>query len=218
MIIGINKKQELEIVDLKSKEFRPLAILGNKRQDFLFKLFNLGDNKDTVFKKHLFKIKINNVDVILSFYMKYEERYDYEYIINTLNIKTACPIIHIFIKIDSELSFQEQMNLFSKVKGDKNLGCIFFPNNPYLISDCRKEDVYIFNGKNNFTKPDFQTFGASFTLIQMKLFDYKNTIAKRPLNMIKKDFNKKDRESLFSTEYGDSLEKSMFMVKLGNKK
>jgi hypothetical protein len=46
---------------------------------------------------------------------------------------------------------------------------------PYLVSLYKDEEVFIWRD-NKWINPDFQTYGCSYNLITMNLFEYHNTI------------------------------------------
>jgi restriction system-associated AAA family ATPase len=102
-------------------------------------------------------------------------------------------------------------------------------HSPFIISDCRKENVLVFEkndeGKVKWHNPDFQTFGASANAITMKVFGRKETISNYALSKLE-GFKQRlaDGEEpdvlidAAAKELGDSVEKVLFINQALNKK
>ena len=103
-------------------------------------------------------------------------------------------------------------------------------HSPFIISDCRKENVLVFT-KDPATRevtwqtPDFETFGASSNAITIKVFGQIETIgdyAMEKINNLRHRLDTgEDPDQLIkeaSKELGDSVEKVLFVNKALNKK
>ncbi len=103
-------------------------------------------------------------------------------------------------------------------------------HSPFIISDCRKENVLVFN-KNpetqtvNWQRPDFETFGASANAITIKVFNRKETIGNYALSKLdglrQRLNNGESPDQLIDEagqELGDSVEKVLFINQALNKK
>lgn len=102
-------------------------------------------------------------------------------------------------------------------------------HSPFIISDCRKENVLVFE-KNDEDKvewhnPDFETFGASANAITIKVFSRRETIgnfALSKLNAFKQRLAaNEDPDTLIdevNAELGDSVEKVLFVNQALNRK
>jgi restriction system-associated AAA family ATPase len=101
-------------------------------------------------------------------------------------------------------------------------------HSPFIISDCQKENVLVFEknaeGKVEWHNPDFQTFGASANAITLKVFNRRETIGNYALSKL--DAFKvrlaadEDPDTLINeanAELGDSVEKVLFVNKALNK-
>ena len=116
-----------------------------------------------------------------------------------------------------------RINDVSKIKSkgktkDVRLQEIFITtHSPFIISDSRREDVYIFyrdkNRKVKYRKPKIQTYGASVGFLMEEIFEKDETIADMPFNEIQQlkkraktleDIEKIKEEML---KFGESIEK-----------
>ena len=103
--------------------------------------------------------------------------------------------------------------------GDKysNQEMLITTHSPFLISDCQKQKVLIFEKEDNEVKikcPTFQTFGASINKITFEIFNKTETIGDVANGLIEKlaeRFEKgDDREEILkelNEKLGDSIEK-----------
>jgi restriction system-associated AAA family ATPase len=102
-------------------------------------------------------------------------------------------------------------------------------HSPFIISDCRRENVLVFekdkNGRVEWHNPDFNTFGASANAITMKVFGRKETIGNYALSKLGALRERLDSGALPDTlidearkELGDSVEKVLFINQAINKK
>ncbi len=99
---------------------------------------------------------------------------------------------------------------------------IITSHSPFIVSDCRRERVFIFE-KGNVRSPDMNTFGASVNLITMKVFGKTETISEMPdqkLKKIKQSFLDKEIDKNtaieLTDEFGESIEKTLlidFLIK-----
>lgn len=95
-------------------------------------------------------------------------------------------------------------------------------HSPFIISDCRKENVVVFkkdeNGKVTQTRPSFQTFGASANAITVKIFGQTESIGDYAMETIvdlQSRLDKGVKPALLIKEanasLGDSVEKVLFI-------
>lgn len=102
-------------------------------------------------------------------------------------------------------------------------------HSPFIISDCHKENVLIFekdiDGKIGWRNPPFETFGASANAITIKIFGRKETIGNYALSKLQRFRERLENgetpEVLIneaSDELGDSVEKVLFINFALNKK
>lgn len=102
-------------------------------------------------------------------------------------------------------------------------------HSPFIISDCREENVLVFekdeNGKVAWHPPGFNTFGASANAITIKVFNRKETIGDYALGKLtalrQRLEDSEDPDTLIdeaSRELGDSVEKVLFINQALNKK
>ena len=102
-------------------------------------------------------------------------------------------------------------------------------HSPFIISDCRKENVLIFEkndeGKVEWHTPDFETFGASANAITIKVFGQTETIgdyAMKSIAALRQRLEAGgDPDELIheaGKELGDSVEKVLFVNQALNKK
>jgi restriction system-associated AAA family ATPase len=103
-------------------------------------------------------------------------------------------------------------------------------HSPFVISDCRPENVLVFEKDERGTvtcrRPDFNTFGASANLITMKIFGQTKTIgnyAMETLTNLRNHLNTGDSPpddviDTASRELGDSVEKILFINEALNRK
>ncbi|MCY2976981.1 MAG: restriction system-associated AAA family ATPase [Planctomycetota bacterium] len=103
-------------------------------------------------------------------------------------------------------------------------------HSPFIISDCRKENVLVFT-KNPETetvtwqRPEFETFGASANAITIKVFNRKETIGNYALSKLaglRQRLNDGEPPDQLideaGQELGDSVEKVLFINQALNKK
>ncbi|MCX6316321.1 MAG: restriction system-associated AAA family ATPase [Bacteroidetes bacterium] len=122
-----------------------------------------------------------------------------------------------------------------KIKNDPGLfipqqEVILTTHSPFVVSDCQKENVYIFyrdeNDEVRFRKPTTNTYGTSANILLKELFDKDFTIAETPNKRIEdlevlveqaqkvSDLEEIKREA---TEFGDSVEKFMLFYMINSK-
>lgn len=100
-------------------------------------------------------------------------------------------------------------------------------HSPFIISDCRKENVLVFSKDPEtrevaWTRPDFETFGASATLITNEVFGRIETIGDFANEELKKveakskspgtDTRQLARE--LDRSFGDSIEKTLAITRI----
>lgn len=109
-------------------------------------------------------------------------------------------------------------------------------HSPFIISDCRKENVLVFT-KNpstrevTWTQPEFETFGASANSITIRIFGQKETIGdfamselqelRYRLNSSEDPDQQEDPDQLIAEAnelLGDSVEKILFINEALNRK
>jgi restriction system-associated AAA family ATPase len=106
--------------------------------------------------------------------------------------------------------------------GKRDQDIFLTSHSPFIVSDCREDKVYIFNrNKQNrvtYSPPGFNTFGASLNLINLKVFDKRETIAGLTQSRFEEIKSKFDEGTLSSSdaklelvEFGDSVEKSLML-------
>lgn len=102
-------------------------------------------------------------------------------------------------------------------------------HSPFVISDCKKENVLVFekdeNGTVKWSRPEFNTFGASSNAITIKIFNRRETIgdfSNAALDEFKNRLkNGEDSDQLIdeaNSILGDSLEKVLFVNQALDKK
>ncbi|MFA0963950.1 restriction system-associated AAA family ATPase [Roseivirga sp. BDSF3-8] len=116
------------------------------------------------------------------------------------------------------------------IKGKVLQDLLITSHSPFIISDCRKEQVLIFRkekdtGEITCKRPDFATFGASVNQITIRVFGQLETIgdyAREELKKLEEDLDAgKDPDKLIAAaneQFGDSVEKVMFINKALDKK
>ncbi len=99
-------------------------------------------------------------------------------------------------------------------------------HSPFIISDCRKENVLVFKkndeGKVEWHNPEFQTFGASATLITNEVFGRTETIgdfANEELKRIEAKTGQTGQDALrvareLDHTLGDSIEKTLAITRI----
>ncbi|MEZ7516078.1 restriction system-associated AAA family ATPase [Flavobacterium frigidarium] len=96
-------------------------------------------------------------------------------------------------------------------------------HSPFIISDCLPDKVIIFKKKENPTRPTFNTFGTSISIITSKIFKSNRTIGDFSNNQIRefetffKELNYNDALSILNAKVGDSVEKLLFINEMKNK-
>ncbi|GGD60627.1 ABC transporter [Emticicia aquatilis] len=96
---------------------------------------------------------------------------------------------------------------------------IITTHSPFVVSDCKKENVYIFKKENNvidIENPQKETFGASFDNILDMAFDIKIPISEDSLNEINK-LNKENDPSIINDklhDFGESMEKIKLLSRI----
>jgi len=96
-------------------------------------------------------------------------------------------------------------------------------HSPFIISDCFPDKVIIFKKGENPTRPVFNTFGTSISIITSKIFKSNKTIGDFSNNQIKefekffKELNYNDALSILNSKVGDSVEKLLFINEMKNK-
>ena len=99
-------------------------------------------------------------------------------------------------------------------------------HSPFIVSDCKEENVLVFN-KNEETnevtwsRPGFNTFGASVNLINIKVFaktetigNYAGEIINQLYSRLKQNENKEKLINDANELLGDSVEKIIFINKV----
>lgn len=96
---------------------------------------------------------------------------------------------------------------------------IITTHSPFVVSDCRNENVYIFERENDtisIKNPPKETYGASFDNILDMAFDIKIPISEDSLNEIE-ELNKVDDPSIINNkleDFGESMEKNKLLSRI----
>ena len=88
---------------------------------------------------------------------------------------------------------------------------------PYIISGFTPENIIVLDFKDgsiHSNQPDFNTYGASVNKIQMKIFNRRCTINKD----VYEEMRTETDIDVISYKYGDSVEKTLYIVTLLNAK
>jgi len=95
---------------------------------------------------------------------------------------------------------------------------IITTHSPFIVSDCYQDYVRIFLQSKGCTKPEFETFGASVNLINVRVFNKNETIsalAENKINLLRKEYEKgvsADRIiNRANEELGNSVERMLFI-------
>lgn len=96
---------------------------------------------------------------------------------------------------------------------------IITTHSPFVVSDCKNENVYIFERENdavNIKNPPKETYGASFDNILDMAFDIKIPISEDSLNEIE-ELNKINDPSIINEkleDFGESMEKNKLLNRI----
>lgn len=114
------------------------------------------------------------------------------------------------------------IQLLTKITKDRHQEFLITSHSPFIVSDCKKENVFIFKKENNkleIESPHRETYGANFDYILKIAFDMKTTISNKSheelWDLIKKS---NDLETLIekSTEFGESPDKFYLLKRIAD--
>ncbi|KLT69617.1 restriction system-associated AAA family ATPase [Flavobacterium sp. ABG] len=118
------------------------------------------------------------------------------------------------------------IRILEKITTNRKLDVFITTHSPFVVSDCKQEQVFIFKREDNnqilICKPDKETYGTAFDNILEMAFNINPPISENSLQEIQKlqhENNPKVIENRLS-DFGDSLEKASLvnrMVILKNK-
>jgi len=97
----------------------------------------------------------------------------------------------------------------------RNQEMILTSHSPFIVSDCRKERVFMFS-KGIGTNPGINTFGSSVDLILQEVFGISHSVSEYALNEIKRLLKKKNPASIIegSKLLGESYEKGFLYERI----
>lgn len=117
---------------------------------------------------------------------------------------------------------KEFIQLLTKITKNRHQEFLITSHSPFIVSDCKKENVFIFKKENDKLKidsPHRETYGANFDYILKIAFDMKTTISNKShdelWDLIKKS---NDLETLIekSTEFGESPDKFYLLKRIAD--
>lgn len=121
------------------------------------------------------------------------------------------------------------VSTLNKIVKDRNQEFILTTHSPFILSDCQRHNIFVFERNRNDTvkyrKLDIQTFGASSTELLSEAFEKEETISEMASDGLKKLRKKKiktldDIKNIkhSASEFGDSAEKLLLFNYLNKRK
>ncbi|HEV3412824.1 MAG TPA: restriction system-associated AAA family ATPase [Puia sp.] len=128
----------------------------------------------------------------------------------------------LFIKTLNEIASRDRSPQ-GQLKDNKEI--IMTTHSPFILSDCRKDSIFIFrrgkDGKVGFDQPKFNTYGASADLLLQEIFSKSSSISRMTEQKIddlkEKPVTSEEEVQAIrrgAAELGDSVEKFMLLAKL----
>lgn len=111
---------------------------------------------------------------------------------------------------ENGLDINEQANFISTMQDDKD--AVIFTFSPWIISDCREDDVFTVTDELTLRPVNFNTFGASVNKINSKVLGRPKTIGGFASSRMEELRNDEHTTfQLLDMEMGDSVEKLLFI-------
>lgn len=118
---------------------------------------------------------------------------------------------------------REFVELLNGVSSTEKQEFVISTHSPYIVSGCRKENVFKFERKGDraFCHPvDFETYGSSFEYLLTKLFDLDSLISKQAFEDMRDVIKSKDLTKLEAAvnDFGESFEKRFLFEEIARAK
>lgn len=107
---------------------------------------------------------------------------------------------------------REFIEFLDEIKSTKQQEFVISTHSPFVVSGCRRENVFHFERENDrvYCRPvDFETYGSSFEYLLTKLFKMESLISKQAFEEMREVIKSKDLDKLQKavTVFGESFEK-----------
>ena len=107
---------------------------------------------------------------------------------------------------------REFIEFLDEIKSTKQQEFVISTHSPFVVSGCRRENVFHFDRENDrvYCRPvDFETYGSSFEYLLTKLFKMESLISKQAFEEMREVIKSKDLDKLQAavTVFGESFEK-----------
>ena len=107
---------------------------------------------------------------------------------------------------------REFIEFLDEIKSTKQQEFVISTHSPFVVSGCRRENVFHFERENDrvYCRPvDFETYGSSFEYLLTKLFKMESLISKQAFEEMREVIKSKDLDKLQEavTIFGESFEK-----------
>lgn len=107
---------------------------------------------------------------------------------------------------------REFVEFLDEIKSTRQQEFVISTHSPFVVSGCRKENVFHFERENDrvYCRPvDFETYGSSFEYLLTKLFKMESLISKQAFEEMREVIKSKDLDKLQEavTNFGESFEK-----------
>jgi type I restriction enzyme, S subunit len=118
---------------------------------------------------------------------------------------------------------REFVELLNGTSSTERQEFVISTHSPYVVSGCRKENVFKFERKGDraFSHPvDFETYGSSFEYLLTKLFDLDSLISKQAFEEMRNVIKSKDLDKLKAAvnDFGESFEKRFLFEEIARVK
>lgn len=188
---------------------------------------NVPDNQKAFNISHI-RIKHKNEKSIISYNDLSDGEHQYLHVFGTLNMVNKDNVLFLMDEPETHFNPQWRSEFISQMKyivGKSKQEYIITTHSPFLLSDCKNENIFIFNKKNrkiDIKQPDFQTYGTAIDKLLEIAFDIAPPIAKLSSDAINRLINSKSKSiEELETEalgFGDSIKKMMLYHHIEEKK
>lgn len=118
---------------------------------------------------------------------------------------------------------KEFIQLLMKITKNRHQEFLITSHSPFIVSDCKKENVFIFKKENNKLKiesPENETYGSNFDYILQIAFDMETSVSNKSHKELLDLIKSKDLKELIrkSTEFGESPDKFFLLKRISDLK
>jgi type I restriction enzyme S subunit len=181
---------------------------------------------DKIFDIDRLKLKLTEPSKVIDYAGISDGEHQFIHIFGTIKLFDDSGTLFLFDEPETHFNprwRREFVELLNAVSATEKQEFVISTHSPYIVSGCRKENVFKFERKGDraFCLPvDFETYGSSFEYLLTKLFDLDSLISKQAFEEMRNVIKSKDLNKLEAAvnDFGESFEKRFLFEEIARAK